>query len=98
MTEVATSLPTTRAKAMLKEAEELAEKSNRTEEENKRLNDLLKEVRQQVEFGKALGYFTDEKSDAIYDELKTIEEKIGKGKSGKGFFEKVKGFFKKLDW
>ena len=98
VTEVATPLPTTRANIMLAEAEELAEKSNRTEDENERLDNLLKEVRHQVEFGKALGYFTDEKSDAIYDELEEIEEKTGKGKSGKGFFEKVKGFFKKLDW
>ena len=83
---------------MLDEAEQLAEKSSRSEDENKRLDDLLKEVRHQVEFGKALGYFTSEKSDAIYNELEKIEEKTGKGKSGKDFFKKVKGFFQKLDW
>ncbi len=98
VTEVATPLPTTRANIMLDEAEQLAEKSSRSEDENKRLDDLLKEVRHQVEFGKALGYFTSEKSDAIYNELEKIEEKTGKGKSGKDFFKKVKGFFQKLDW
>jgi hypothetical protein len=98
VSDVVYPLPTTRANAMLDEAEKLAEKSDRTKEENKRLDDLLKETRSQVEFGRELGYFVDGKADSIYDELKEIERKTGKGKSGKGFFSKVRSLFSSLSW
>lgn len=98
VTDVVYPLPTTRANAMLDEAEMLAEKSNRTTEENERLDDLLQETRSQVEFGQELGYFADDKADSIYDELKEIEKKTGKGKSGKGFFSRIRGLFSSLGW
>lgn len=88
-------LPDVRSNVMLKEAQELSEKSDRTDEENDRLKELLEEVRAQVKFGRELGYFTEENSDDIQEELEQIEEKTKSGKSGLGFFEKIKGFF---DW
>lgn len=88
-------LPNLRSNVMLNEAQELSEKSDRTDEENDRLKELLEEVRSQVEFGRELGYFTEENSDDIQEELEQIEEKTKSGKSGQGFFEKIKELF---DW
>ena len=97
VTDVVMPLPTTRADVMLKEAETLAEKKDRSKEENDRLTELLKETRQQVDFGRELGYFHKDRAREIDDELNQIEKKTGIGKSGKGFFDKMKGFFKSLD-
>jgi len=91
-------LPTTRANVMLDEAEQLAEQDDRSDEENQRLEELLEEIRHQVRLGRELGYFSDEKSDSIQDELESIEDETGEGKSGTGFFDKIKGFFERLDW
>jgi len=86
-------LPDIRARVMLEEAQELSEKSDRSEEENERLSELLEEVRYQVEFGQELGYFTEKQADSILEELKQVEGKTSAGKSGKGFFAKLKGLF-----
>lgn len=88
-------LPDLRSNVMLKEAQELSEKSDRSDEESDRLKELLEEVRSQVKFGRELGYFTEESSVDIHEELEQIEEKTESGKSGLGFFEKIKGLF---DW
>lgn len=95
VSDVVYPLPNMRANIMLGEAQELSEKSDREKEENERLEELLKEVRSQVELGRELGYFTEESAESIYDELEVIEEKTSEGKSGKGFFGKIKGLF---DW
>ena len=98
VTDVVMPLPTTRADVMLKEAETLAEKKDRSKQENDRLTELFKETRQQVDFGRELGYFNKDRVKEIGGELNQIEKKTGDGKSGKGFFDKMKGFFKSLDW
>ncbi|HUP81336.1 MAG TPA: YfdX family protein [Pirellula sp.] len=71
VTDVVMPLPTTRANVMLKEAETLAEKKDRSKEENDRLMELLKEVREQVEFGRELGYFNKDRAKSIYDDNAT---------------------------
>ena len=54
-----TPLPTVRALAMLGEAEKLAGKSGRSNDENKKLHDLVENARQQLELGETLGYGTE---------------------------------------
>lgn len=94
ITDVIIPLPVVTAENLLKEAETLAEKAERKEEENKRLADLLKEARTELEFAQALGYGAKDDFKNLYEQLDQIEGKTEGGKSGKGFFDKIKGFLK----
>lgn len=87
-------LPVATAEKYLKEAETLAEKGDRSKEENKRLADLLKDARTELEFAKALGYGTKKDFKNLYKQLDLIEDKTKGGKSGTGFFDKIKGYLK----
>lgn len=83
-------LPVATAQEVLKEAETLAEKSDRKEDENKRLDVLLKDARTQLEFAQALGYGTKKDFKDLYQQLDEITEKTSGGKHGTGFFAKIK--------
>ncbi len=91
-----TPLPPVRAKAMLDEAEKLAEKSGRNGDENKKLHDLVENARTQLELGEALGYGIRDDYKPLYGQLDDIQTKTGDGKSGKGFFDKIKESLKGL--
>jgi hypothetical protein len=71
---------------LLKDAETLAEKKDRSVDENKKLNDLLAASRTQLEFAETLGYGTRQDFKDLYAELDTIRSKTSDGKSGTGFF------------
>lgn len=90
VTESIVPIPVVTAEQLLKEAETLAEKKDRTEEDNKRLSDLLSESRTKIEMAQALGYGTKDDFDVFYKELALIEEKTSGGKSGVSFFDKIK--------
>lgn len=92
ITDVVIPLPVTTAENLLKEAETLAEKEDRSDEENKRLTGLLEEARTELEFAQALGYGSKKDFENLYEQLDQIEDKTEGGKSGKGFFDKIKGF------
>ena len=77
---------------LLKEAETLTEKSDRSKEENKRLDDLLKDARLKLEFAQTLGYGGKKDFKNLYEQLDNIEEKTKGGKSGSGYFDKIKGY------
>lgn len=83
-------LPVARAEESLREAEKLSENKARNEDENKRLGEILNEVRSELEFAQALGYGTKRDFKNLYDELSEIEKKTEGGKSGVGFFDKIK--------
>lgn len=89
-------LPVVRADQMLKEAEKLAEKEDRTDEENKELSDLLEEARTQLKMAELLGYGDEEAFKSSYKQLDAIAKKTEGGKSGKGFFDKIKQTLSKL--
>ncbi len=91
-----TPLPTVRARAMLGEAEKLAEKSGRNSDENKKLHDLVENARQQLELGEMLGYGTKDDYKPLYTQLDDIQTKTGDGKSGKGIFDTIKASLKNL--
>ena len=94
---VAIPLPVERARAMLKEAESLAEKSDRSAEEEKRLGVMLDDARKQLEMAELLGYGRRKKDfQAIYDQIKAVKEKARSGKSGKGFFDEITASFDSL--
>ena len=94
ITETIIPLPIVSAQKNLKEAEALTENEDRTEEENKRLENLLNEARTDLEFAQALGYGSKKDFSNLYDQLGQIKEKTKGGKSGTGFFDKIKGYLK----
>ncbi len=83
-------LPIVRAEQMLKRAEALAEKANRTKAEEKELASILKAVRRELKFAEALGYGKEGDFKPFYEELNKIAKKTHGGGHGKGFFDVLK--------
>ena len=84
------ALPVIRAEHMLIEAEKLAEKDKRSDKDNKALSDLLENSRLQLEMAEALGYGDKKEYQKFYKQIEEIQQKTEGGKSGTGFFDKVK--------
>jgi hypothetical protein len=82
-------LPVVRAEAILRSAKKLAEKKGRTDKESDDLGNLLDNARYQLKMAESLGYGESRDFQAFYDQLDKIEEKIGGGKSGTGFFGEI---------
>lgn len=89
-------LPVVATQSLLKDAETLAEKKDRSINENKKLNELLTESRTQLEFAEALGYGTRQDFKGLYTQLDTIRSKTSDGKSGTGFFGDITHSLKDL--
>lgn len=83
-------LPTLRAQVLLANAEELAQKTERTDEENDTLSKQLKSARDQLKLAEALGYGNKKSYKPMYKEIEKIEKQSSKGKEGKGWFDKIK--------
>jgi YfdX protein len=90
LTETIIPLPVVSAQEALKQAETLAEKKNRTKEDNSALKASLDKARGQVELAQALGYGTKRDFDKMYQQLTEVEEKTADNKFGTGFFAKIK--------
>lgn len=89
VTEHVVPLPILRADALLGSAEELAARSDRSESDNKQLNDHLKAARNQLEMAELLGYGDEQRYEPLYANLESLQEKANKGDSDSGLFEKV---------
>ncbi|MBT8142614.1 MAG: YfdX family protein [Gammaproteobacteria bacterium] len=83
-------LPVMTAASLLEEAESLAEKNERSEEESERLSEVVDIARAELEFAEALGYGTNKDFKDMYKQLDMINQKTAGGKSGTGFFTKLK--------
>ncbi len=83
-------LPILRAGYLLGNAEKLAENDKRSDKDNKTLHALLKEARNQLEMAELLGYGDKDAFKPMYAQLDEIEDKAEGGKSGKGWFAKIK--------
>lgn len=90
VTESIIPLPVVHAQASLKEAETLAEKKDRTAEDNAKLKASLDKARSQLERAQALGYGKKSDFETFYQQLKDIEQKTADNKFGAGFFAKIK--------
>lgn len=90
VTETIIPLPVVHAQASLKEAEALAEKKDRTSEDNTKLKASLDNARSQLERAQALGYGKKSDFETFYQQLKEIEQKTADNKYGTGFFAKLK--------
>lgn len=83
-------LPVLRAETMLKDAESLAERKDRSAESDDSLAMLLENARYQLKMAEALGYGDKKDYKTFFAQLDEIKKKTEKGKSGTGFFDKIK--------
>jgi hypothetical protein len=83
-------LPVLHAEFMLKDAEKLAEAKDRDTKEIEKLSTLLDEAQVQLKKAQLLGYGDKKAFKPMYEQLDKIREKTDDGKSGKGFFDKIK--------
>jgi hypothetical protein len=90
LTDTIIPLPVVKAQEALKSAEGLAEKKDRSKEDNDRLKASMEQARGQLEFAQVLGYGTKKDFDKMYDELTEILDKTSDNKSGAGWFSKIK--------
>ena len=90
VTETVIPLPVVGAQESLKEAEKLAEKPARSADETNKMNGLMAEARRQLEFAEVLGYGTKRGFKELYSQMDEIKSKASNGKSGFGFFDKIK--------
>jgi hypothetical protein len=96
VTTEAVPLPRLRAEYLVKEAQRLAEKKDRSANENRRLKKNLGEARNQLKLAELLGYGKKDAYQAIYQQIDELEQKTSGGKSGKGWFDKIKASLKNL--
>ena len=83
-------LPTLRAERLLKQAQTLAEKKDRSKEESDKLSAHIKGARDQLKMAELLGYGKKKDYKPMYEQLDEIEKKSADGKSGQGWFDKIK--------
>jgi hypothetical protein len=82
-------LPVLRADYMLAAAKKLSENMERSDEDNKLLERLLKGAQTQLELAEALGYGNRKLFKPMYKEIKSIQKKSAGGKGGKGWFDEL---------
>ncbi len=90
ITETILPLPIITADHLLDKAQKLIEKNERTGEQNKHIESLLNEAQTEIKFAQALGYGTQKEIEEFHEELDQIRKKSSEGKSGLGFFTKIK--------
>ena len=83
-------LPKLRAENLIKEAQILAEKKDRSQDENDKLARHLASAREQLQMAELLGYGKKKEYKSIYAQLAKIERESGGGKSVTGEFDKIK--------
>lgn len=83
-------LPKLRAESLLKDAQVLAEKKDRTKEENDKLAGNLEAAREQLQMAEILGYGKPGDYKPMYEQLDGIEKASAGGKSGTGWFDKIR--------
>ena len=89
-------LPVLRSEALLKRAEELAEKSDRTDAEREELTDKLAAVRNQLAMAKLLGYGEQGDYESLNVQLDDVQKRTQDGQSGEGLFDKMKAAMSEL--
>jgi hypothetical protein len=89
-------LPVVKAEEFLKTAEDLAQKKDRTKDDNDRLKNSFDRANDQLQFAQALGYGTKKDFDKMYQQLAAIRDKTADNQSGTGWFAKIKGSISEL--
>lgn len=83
-------LPLLRSQYMIAAAEKLTENEKRSEEESKQLNKLLKAAGDELKLAEVLGYGSNKDFAPLHKQISEIKDKAVGGKSGKGWFDKLK--------
>jgi len=83
-------LPKLRAEHLLKQAQDLAEKKDRSKEENEKLVNNLHAAREQLQLAELLGYGKQKDYKPMYEQISEIEKKSAGGKSGTGWFDTLR--------
>ena len=83
-------LPKLRAENLLKEAQTLAEKKDRSKDENDQLAAHLKSAREQLQIAELLGYGQQKDYKPMQEQIDGIEKASVGGRSGFGWFDKIK--------
>lgn len=82
-------LPRARAEAMLSEADQLAKKKDRNDQEKTRLRSLIEATQRELRLAEALGYGTKESYKPLYAQLDEVRSKTDSGESG-GILDKIR--------
>jgi hypothetical protein len=96
LTDTIIPLPVVRAQEYLKSAEALAEKKDRTQEDNDHLKQALDQAKSQIQLAQALGYGAKTDFDSLDRQLAEVREKTADNKSGIGLFTKIKASIDEL--
>lgn len=83
-------LPRIRAEALLEQAQKLAAKTNRTNEDNAKVASLVTAAQSELQLAEALGYGTKDNYKTLYSQIADIQKETDAGRSGKGLFEKLR--------
>ena len=89
-------LPRVRAQALLRQAEQLTAKANRTEDDNQKVHSLIEATRTQIQLAEALGYGTKEDYKPLYAQLDDVQKKAESGQSSKGLFDRIEQSLKRF--
>ncbi len=89
VTDTIIPLPVAAARQLLRDAQELAAKDDRSEKEVEELEKLLEAARRELEFAEALGYGSEREFAGLYEQLDNLEDRVDEGGSGKNFFAKI---------
>jgi hypothetical protein len=89
-------LPKVRAQSMLRDAQKLAGKSNRTADENDKVHSLINAAQSELKLAEALGYGTKDSYKPLYEQIADVQKQIDTGQTGKGLFEKLQDSLKRL--
>jgi ribosomal protein S20 len=82
-------LPGIRAQALLHEADQLANKGNRTKDDNQRVRHYLDATRTELQLAEALGYGTKDNYKPLYAQLDDIQKKAENGEPGRSVFANI---------
>ena len=82
-------LPRVRAQALLQQAEQLATKSNRTQDDKQKVRSYIDATRTELKLAEALGYGTKDNYKPLYAQLDDVQKKADNGQPGRGLFAKI---------
>lgn len=91
-------LPRVRAQALLQQAEQLATKSNRTQDDNQKVRRYIDATRSQIQLAETLGYGSKEDYKPLYAQLDDIQKRAETGQPGKGLFAKLEQSLKNFNF
>ena len=94
--QTAIPIPLMEAQALIDEAKKLAEKADRSDKDEQRLNILLDAIDARIAKGEALEYGGPGAFDPLKAEMKAIRSKTANGGHGAGFFDRLSEMFGKL--